>query len=646
MCGVVGGLSVRNAATLRNDMPRMTAALERRGPDDEGQWCDLDAGIVLGHRRLSIVDTSSGGHQPMVSSSGRFVLTYNGEIYNHLALRKRLEDSGVMPSWRSRCDTETLLECVQAWGLEHTLKQAVGMFALGLWDRRERKLSIARDRFGEKPLYYARQGEDFTFASELSAISRYSFFSAEIDRRSVELLLRFGYIPAPHSIWRDTSKLPPGSILEVSEGGRINGILNYWSISDFEVSKGDGLAGLGEEAVTDRLEKALSDSVRGQMLSDVPLGALLSGGVDSSLVVALMQANSGSAIKTFSIGFRDQEFDETAHAEVVAKHVGSDHTSLYMEASDVLNAVPAMATIYDEPFADSSQLPTSLVMALARKHVTVALTGDGGDEVFGGYHRYRTTQKLWKVMSALPTGMRDVFFDFAMGFGNPGSGFVLPGAFPRSKWVDKFFKLAEKSSGVQDFASFYEAMMTEWGNRRNVVIGADPVEAWRGRAAAIWTTGKSPLKSMMEADIATYLPDDILVKVDRASMAVSLETRAPFLDHRLVQLAWTLPDSYRMRHGEGKWLLKHLLARYLPREIFSRPKKGFSVPLDEWLRGPLRDWSEALLAEDRLRSEGYFDPVPIRNAWKAQMSGTRRYGRRLWPILMFQAWSQRQRELA
>ncbi len=642
MCGLTG---FWHADAGHDALFRVATAMAdrvaHRGPDDHGVWVDEAAGIALAHRRLSIVDLSAAGHQPMLSASGRYVLAYNGEIYNHLNLRRELEASGHGPAWRGHSDTETLLACVEAWGVEATLKRSVGMFAFALWDRQVRTLVLARDRAGEKPLYYGWQGEVFLFGSEIKALRAHPAFNAAVDRGALALLLRHNYIPAPYSIHQGIAKLPPGTWLELRQGERAAEPQAYWSLAEVaERGMADPFAGSDAEAV-DELARLMGKAVAGQQVADVPLGALLSGGIDSSLVTALMQAQGTQPVRTFTIGFEEQAYDEAAHARAVAAHLGTEHTALRLSANDALGLIPQLPSMYDEPFADSSQLPTHLVMKLARQQVTVALSGDAGDEFFGGYNRYAFLPKAWRMFGGMPGVLRQP----ALGLMS-----VLPGVVGRvagaAQAADKVAKLQKLFStrprGIDDL---YRATVTEWPEAANMLMdGRIPPNLLDNRSA--WPKIADPVARMMTVDGLTYLPDDILVKVDRASMAVSLETRAPFLDRDVMEFAWRLPMHMKLRDGKGKWILRRLLDRHVPRALIERPKMGFGIPLDQWLRGPLRDWAGDLLAEDRLRREGYLRPEAITRTWQAHQRGEGNFGYRLWSVLMFQAWWDAQGRIA
>ncbi|MEH6590017.1 MAG: asparagine synthase (glutamine-hydrolyzing) [Halioglobus sp.] len=652
MCGLTGFISPPHsqANMLEGVVASMASALQHRGPDDSGVWVDEAAGIALGHRRLSILDLSIAGHQPMLSPDGRYVMVFNGEVYNHLELRQELEkEYSRQPSpnqvngdtaWHGHSDTETLLACFASWGIAETLESAVGMFAIALWDLETRTLTLARDRMGEKPLYYGWQGDTFLFGSELKALKAHPAFQAEVDRGALALLLRHNYVPAPFSIYEGIFKLPAGTFLQLQAGQRDTKPVTYWSLAEVAERGTEAPFGGSDDDALAALENHLGAAVRGQMLSDVPLGALLSGGIDSSLIAALMQSNSQKPVNTFTIGFNEREYDEATHARAVAKHLGTNHTELRLNGNEALSLVPELPTMYDEPFADSSQLPTHLVMKLARQHVTVALSGDAGDETFGGYNRYIHVPKVWQRTGWMPQFLRSALGDGLTAL--PGSmidrlagpvasrfGIAQPG--------DKAHKLGQRLHDVRSVNDLYVSLVSEWPNVEGIVVGGHvPPNLLDERVR--WPSLTDPVARMMALDGLTYLPDDILVKVDRAAMAVSLETRAPFLDHRVIEFAWSLPMQMKIRNGQGKWLLRRLLDRHVPRALVERPKMGFGIPLDDWLRGPLREWAESLLEEGRLVREGFFHPEPIRDAWEKHCSGRANYGYRLWSVLMFQAW--------
>jgi asparagine synthase (glutamine-hydrolysing) len=643
MCGVTGVLG--NAADVAEPiLRRMAGAVTHRGPEDQGAWWDQDAGIGLGHARLSIVDLSIAGHQPMHSPCGRYSLAFNGEIYNHVALRAEYERDGGRTVWRGHADTETLLAGFERWGVEPTLRKCVGMFALALWDRDERTLILARDRLGEKPLFYGWQGNAFLFGSELKAMRAHPAFRAEIDPESVATFLRFAYVPSPRSIYRGISKLLPGTILRIRAGDRSARPVPYWSLLDVATrGLAEPFSGSEEEA-RQEVESRLSQSIALQRVADVPLGAFLSGGIDSSLIVALMQAQAERPVRTFTIGFREAQYDEAAHARAVAQHLGTDHTELYVTPEEARAVIPRLPSLYDEPFADVSQIPTFLVSQLARRHVTVSLSGDAGDELFGGYNRYAWARRLLKVPAAARRAaavalraLSPTQWDHVVRVFGP----AVPRRLRMRRPGDQAHKLAGVLGGRGD-GTIYERMVAIWPDVSEVSTApADETllsRRWRDAAAA-----DSPEHRMMIVDMLTYLSDDILCKVDRAAMAVSLETRVPFLDHRLVEFAWRLPLRFKIRNGEQKWILRQVLHRYVPPALVERPKMGFGVPIDAWLRGPLRGWAEDLLSESRLRDAGDLRPASVRAKWQEHLSGRRNWQYQLWNVLMLQAWRADQR---
>jgi asparagine synthase (glutamine-hydrolysing) len=619
----------------------MALQIKARGPDDSGVWAE--DGIAVAHRRLAVIDLSPAGHQPMVSACNRLVLAFNGEIYNHQTLRTDLHAVGAGVNWRGNSDTETLIAGFAHWGVAETLKRTVGMFALALWDRDASVLTLARDRLGEKPLYFGWQGEDFLFGSDLKAFRVHPAFRAEIDRHAVGLFVQHGYVPAPHCIYRGVQKLLPGTWLTLRRGDSSWHVGRYWSFKD-SVERGRAAPFEGNESeAVDCLQARLSEAVRGQMASDVPLGAFLSGGVDSSTIVALMQAQSSRPIRTFSIGFHEQGDNEAEYAKAVARHLGTDHTELYVNAQQALAVVPKLPELYSEPFADSSQIPTYLVAEMARKQVTVALSGDGGDELFCGYNRYRIAEGAWKQFSRLPTAARRAAAGVLLGL--PAARWdalmaapqtILPARFRHGGIGAKLHKLA----GILDAPdgdALYQRLSSPGFDPAEIVVGYGaspgspdiPVHARRKGSLA---------ERMMESDTLSYLPDDILVKVDRAAMGVSLETRVPLLDHRVVEFAWQLPLGLKYRIGVSKWPLRQILYRHVPRQLIERPKMGFAMPVGSWLRGELRAWAEDLLDESRLKREGYFHAAPIRRKWAEHLSGRRNWEQQLWSVLMFQQW--------
>ena len=656
MCGIVGFLGGLDANGVLGDQAvgkRMADTIVSRGPDDAGYWMESGCRIGLGHRRLSIVDLSPAGHQPMVSGTGRYVIVFNGEIYNHLDCRAALAmtDGG----WRGHSDTETLLAGFDAWGIQGTVERYVGMFAFAVWDNQTRTLTLGRDRLGEKPLYYGWQGTGqhatFLFGSELKALKAHPAFAAVIDRNALCLLMRHNYIPAPYSIYRGIAKLEAGCLLTVSLAQPEPKVVRYWSASAVAVAGcAAPFAGTPEQAV-DALEVLIKSAVQQQMMADVPLGAFLSGGIDSSTVVAMMQAQSSRPVKTFTIGFNEEGYNEAVHAKAVAKHLGTEHTELYVSAQQALNVIPRLPTLYCEPFSDSSQIPTFLVSQLARQQVTVSLSGDAGDELFCGYNRYLLTHKLWQKLSLLPAGSRRLAARGLTAISPPSWNALLgpvqgllPGSLRQANLGDKLHKAAGVlAAGSVD--ALYLGLVSHWDDPASIVIGGtEPPTLLTSNAPAL--DGLDDIQRMMALDALTYLPDDILVKVDRAGMGVSLETRVPFLDHRVVEFAWTLPQSMKLRDGVGKWVLRQVLYRHVPKELIDRPKMGFGVPIGDWLRGPLRDWAEELLDESRLRREGYFHPALIRQKWAEHLSGARSWQYHLWDVLMFQAWWEEMRPTA
>lgn len=657
MCGIAGLIDPDHrfsAAALEAGAGAMADAIRYRGPDDRGTWADGAAGVAFGHRRLAIIDLSPAGHQPMASADGRYVITYNGEIYNFPDLRAALEAEGC--AFRGHSDTEVLVAAISAWGVEEALRRSDGMFAFAVWDRRDRTLTLARDRVGEKPLYFGWSGGLFRFASELKALAAGPGFSADIDRDALTLLLRHGYIPAPYSVYRQVYKLPAGTMLRLDAAlWRADPGLEtlsrrfepYWSArAVVEAGRGDPFRGTPAEAV-DALEEHLRQAVASRMVSDVPIGAFLSGGIDSSVVVALMQAQSSRPVRTFSIGFHEAAYNEAEHAKAVAQHLGTDHTELYVRPDEARDVIPRLPTLYDEPFADSSQIPTYLVSALARRHVTVSLSGDGGDELFGGYNRYAWTPQIWGKMRRMPAPARRLVANGLTSVSPPrwnalfaAAGPVLPAGLRQTLPGDKLHKLAQLLR-LETPEALYHRLVSLVADPEEVVVGSrEPATHLAERAA--WPEVETLAERMMYLDLVTYLPDDILVKVDRASMAVSLESRIPLLAPEVIDFAWRLPLDLRIRDGQSKWALRQVLYKYVPSGLIDRPKMGFGVPIETWLRGPLRDWAEALLDERRLRREGFFEPQPVRKLWDEHLSG--RHGRHyeLWNVLMFQAWHEAQ----
>jgi asparagine synthase (glutamine-hydrolysing) len=645
MCGFTGIMcGFIRQPEIENNLKRMTECLRHRGPDDCGAWVEHQGGIAFGHRRLAVIDLSEDGHQPMISHSGRFVIAYNGEVYNFKKLRSSLEKESI--ALRGHSDTRVVLETIGAWGLEEALRRFIGMFAFALWDRKERKLCLVRDRLGIKPLYYGWVNGAFVFGSELKAITAYPGFGQPIDRKALALFMRYNCIPAPYSIYEGISKLLPGHIAQLSWHTKNLEIKEYWSArSVVEQGLMMPFEGSDDETV-EQLDTLLRDAVKCRMISDVPLGAFLSGGIDSSTVVALMQAQSSLPVRTFSIGSADLGFNEAEDAKAVANYLGTDHTELYVTSEQAMEVIPKLPTLYDEPFADSSQIPTFLVSKLARKHVTVSLSGDGGDELFGGYNRHTWAPRIWNRVGYWPQFFRKGL-SIAIGYLSPESwdalfekiNFLFLGKFDHRILGYKMQKLAEILL-AGSAAEMYKILTSHWKDPSALVLGGEePLAMWSNPEVKTLTNDFA--QHMMLMDLITYLPDDILTKVDRASMGVSLEARVPLLDHRVVEFAWRLPLSMKIRNGQGKWPLRQVLYKYVPRELVERPKSGFGIPIDSWLRGPLRDWAEALLDESRLRQEGFFNPAPIRQKWAEHLSGKRNWAYHLWDVLMFQGWLER-----
>jgi asparagine synthase (glutamine-hydrolysing) len=616
----------------------MGDAIAHRGPDSSGIWVDAAAEVALAHRRLAIVDLSEGGHQPMSSHDGRYVIVFNGEIYNHAEMRAALEGEGAAPQWRGTSDTEVLLECAARWGLERTLAASVGMFAFALFDQKERQLILARDRLGEKPLYYGRAGKTFLFGSELKALAQHPAWTGDVDRDAVALFMRYGNVPAPHSIYCGIGKLEAGTSLTLDLGTGTTTIRRYWSaVEQARRGAAEPFAGSAEQA-TSQGEALLKAAISDQMIADVPLGAFLSGGVDSSTVVALMQSMSPRPVRTFTIGFDVEGYNEAEHAKAVARHLGTDHTELYCTERDALDVVGKLPEIYCEPFADASQIPTYLVSKLARQHVTVSLSGDGGDELFSGYTRHAVAHRIWPWLGQVPAFARRAFAQALIAIPPAawdGAARLPLALLPQNRRPPRVGEKLHKASGVIGAASeddLYAGLISQWPEPDAIVLGA------QANSPPSLRDFGSLNRRMMLADLIGYLPDDVLVKVDRASMAVALESRVPMLDHRLIEYTLSLPDTMLHREGQSKWLLRQILYRYVPRELIERPKMGFSVPIDRWLRGELRDWAEDLLSPQSLNEDGILNTNAVRQAWSEHLSGHRNLQQQLWTVLMFQAW--------
>lgn len=644
MCGLAGYLAAPgdDDAGMGVITRRMTAAIAYRGPDSDGHWADPEAGIALGHLRLAIVDLTEAGAQPMTSASGRFVMVYNGEIYNHADLRAELEDMGLAPDWRGHSDTETLLAGIEAWGLDATLDRAVGMFAIALWDRETRTLSLVRDRMGEKPLYYGWQAKDgaraFLFGSELGALARHPAFEGRIERNVLPEFLRHGHVGEDRSIYARIAKVLPGEIVTLSLDAPEPKRRRYWDGA--EVAANREILHRDPAEAVEALDALLRDAVGRQLMSDVPLGAFLSGGIDSSTIVALMQALSDAPVHTFSIGFEEARYNEAEHARAVAAHLGTHHTDLYIDEATLLGVVPKLATMYTEPLADSSQIPTYLVAKLAREHVTVALSGDGGDELFAGYDRYAQGARLMAKARRLPRPLRQGIAGAVTGLPRGLWDSVLEPLRPTPEGKEhngqRMRRLADYLAS-RDLEDLHRKLVSRWRFPEAAVPGAVP--------PATLLDGNLPprgdlsdIERMMQLDMVSYMPDDILAKVDRATMAVSLESRAPLLDHRVVRFAWSLAPELKHRAGVSKWALRQVLYRYVPPELIDRPKMGFEVPIGLWMRGALKDWTGDLLARERLAREGWFDPDAITGLWNDHLSGKANWGLQLWPVVMFQSW--------
>ncbi len=642
MCGIAGYWDRRHQFSLGEEtISAMTEAIVQRGPDSSGIWLDADAGIGLGHRRLAILDLSPEGAQPMLSADRRYTLVFNGEIYNFAVLRAELRDRGY--HFRGHSDTEVMLAAFAEWGLTAAVQKFVGMFAFALWDSHEHVLHLCRDRAGEKPLYYGWIGDTLLFGSELKALVAHPHWQGQIDRSALTLFVRYGYVPTPHSIYQGISKLTPGTIVSFGAEQPHSAVpIPYW---DWKTVVEKGIAepfrGTDAEAIAE-LDKLLRETIQEQMVADVPLGAFLSGGIDSSTVVALMQAQSSRPIKTFSIGFAEQQYNEAEYAKAVATHLGTEHTELYVTAQAALDVIPHLPQLYDEPFADSSQIPTFLLSKMTREHVTVSLSGDAGDELFGGYSRYFLGPDIWQKISWIPLGMRQFYAKLLVSVPPTTWDAIVANiskVVPRLEKVQagrKIHKVAGVFSSQQPL-ELYQELVSIWKNPAEIVLNSQEPETIVTHPPD-WLDRLDLAERMMYLDSVSYLPDDILVKVDRAAMAVSLESRVPFLDRRVIEFAWQLPLSMKLRDNRGKWLLRQVLYKYVPKELIDRPKMGFGVPIDAWLRHELRDWAESLLAVERLEREGFFNVGAVRQQWQEHLSGEFDRSNSLWNILMFQAW--------
>lgn len=640
MCGIAGFVDLTPPAS-GYDHERvamlMAGTMSKRGPDDEGAWSDPKSGVAFGHRRLAVIDLSTDGHQPMTSANGRFVISYNGEVYNFPELKHELQSLGC--TFRTNSDTEVILEACATWGVEKAVGRFIGMFAFALWDKEERTLTLVRDRLGIKPLYYGWAKGVFLFASEVSAFSYHPAFVGDVDRNALAAYLRRASVPAPFSIYQGIEKLAPGQILKLSSDGKTKS-KSYWDIASVAGAGVSDPLGLSDNDATEQLELLLKDAVAKRMISDVPIGAFLSGGVDSSTVVALMQGQSSSPVKTFTVGFSEAGFNEANHASAIANHLGTDHTEVMISKNEILDIIPKLSSIYDEPFADPSQIPTCLISEVAKAHVTVALSGDGGDELFAGYNRHAWAAGLSGWLSNIPGPARKVMAAVMSGV-SPAGWDGLSNLIPKNRrprhMGEKIHKLAAIFA-MDDPRDQHRILTSHWNNPEDIVIGGNAMPSnWDD----IQCMGINDAMSIMQLiDAAGYLPDDILTKVDRASMGVSLEARVPLLDHRVAEFSWGLSPEQKFRNGKGKWLLRRVLERHVPNHLTDRPKAGFDVPINDWLRGPLRHWAEEMLGETRLNGQGYLASAPIRRLWQDHLSGKLNGGTRLWAVLMFQSWLQ------
>jgi asparagine synthase (glutamine-hydrolysing) len=646
MCGIAGIFRNASRDATADCVSRMTTALTHRGPDASGMWISENGEVGLGHRRLSVLDLSDAGAQPMHSDCGRLSVTFNGEIYNHLDIRAELETAGAAPYWRGHSDTETLLAAVLHWGIEKALRHFVGMYAFGLWDAKERTLTLGRDRFGEKPLYYGWCGRDLVFASELKALATHPTWAPTLDRNALTAFMRYSYVPAPATIWRGIRKLPAASMVAFAANATPNTLpepVAYWSLRE-NVVAGQANRINDETEAIEELERLLSVAIKRQRLSDVPLGAFLSGGIDSSTIVALMQAQSTLPVRTFTIGFSEAAYDEAADARKVAMHLGTSHTELYVDPMTAMNVIPKLPSMYDEPFADSSQIPTHLVSALARKHVTVALSGDAGDELFGGYNRHVWGIQLNAKLGKMPASFRRILGTLLAVISPEPVGTVarfaeplLPARFAVRRMGDQAAKLA-RIAGLISLDRMYEELCSIDNEPGQTVVLGEEARTWSGDEMAKVSVELDPLARMTLADSLSYLTDDILQKVDRAAMAVALETRVPFLDQDVVEFAARISPDMKVRDGRGKWLVRQVLYQHVPADLVDRPKTGFSIPIDDWLRGPLKPWVSDLLSPARLQAQNLFNAKRVATRMSEHMSGRCNHGYWLWNVLMAQAW--------
>jgi len=637
MCGLTGFWNFKHTdskETLLGLAEAMALEIEKRGPDSYGGWADENVGLSIGHRRLAIIDLSIAGHQPMISRSGRSLIAYNGEIFNAPELRAELISKGCQ--FRGHSDTEVILEACEYWGVAAACQRLIGMFAFVFWDREKKILFLVRDRVGIKPLYWGMNQGILFFGSQPKSFRKHPAWKPEIDKDALTAYFRFNYVPTPLSIFKGIQKLTPGTVLSIDASGKTDET-RFWDLLDV-AKRSINKTSKSENELIQELDDLLRDAVKRRMVADVPLGAFLSGGIDSSTVVALMQAQSDSPIKSFSIGFSEEGYDEAKHAALVAKHLKTEHHELYLQAKDAQSIIPDIPNWFDEPFADVSQIPTFLVSRMAREHVVVSLSGDGGDELFAGYNRYLLGNSLWQRIKLMPYWLRKIGASSIRALQpqrwDQMSG-LLPARFRPRLMGDKAYKLADLMM-LPSNQDFYRSLVSHWDKPEQVVLGGmeGKTYPWVGCDIAF----KDFIEEMQYLDTLTYLPDDILTKVDRASMAVSLEARVPLLDHRVIEFAWSLPSQMKIRDNQGKWLLRKVLDRYVPRELIDRPKMGFGVPIDQWLRGPLREWAEDLLSYNRLKNDGLLNPEIIRQRWSEHLSNQRNWQYSLWGVLMFQAW--------